>query len=160
MADTMRFPQTIEEFMEQYKIIDTEQVYSNGVEFVPIFRIKQWLEHLPTTDIVRCENGRGERMTVDDIFDALYLQAKEINGLTKLRDYVLEDKSINCLSFRREDEPAIEFVKVVRCKDCKRYTPFRNIIGGEMGEGECEGYDPCVPANHFCSRGERKEREE
>ena len=46
MADTMMtFPQTIEEFMEQYKVVDTEQVYSNGVEFVPIFRIKQWLEH-------------------------------------------------------------------------------------------------------------------
>ena len=45
MADTMSFPQTIEEFMEQYKVVDTEQVYSNGVEFVPIFRVKQWLEH-------------------------------------------------------------------------------------------------------------------
>ena len=47
MANTMSFPQTIEEFMEQYKVVDTEQVYSNGVEFVPIFRIKQWLEHQP-----------------------------------------------------------------------------------------------------------------
>lgn len=46
---------------------------------------------------------------------------------------------------------------IVRCKDCKRYTPFRNIQGEEMGEGECEGYDPCVPANYFCSRGERRE---
>lgn len=45
MADTMNFPQTIEEFMEQYKVVDTEQVYSNGVEFVPIFRVKQWFEH-------------------------------------------------------------------------------------------------------------------
>lgn len=53
-----------------------------------------------------------------------------------------------------------EVGKLVRCKDCKRYTPFRNIQGREMGEGECEGYDPCVPANHFCSRGERKGSEE
>ena len=45
MADTMSFPQTIEEFMDQYKVVDTEQVYSNGVEFVPIFRVKQWLKH-------------------------------------------------------------------------------------------------------------------
>lgn len=52
---------------------------------------------------------------------------------------------------------ALEVTEVVRCKDCKHYTPFRNIQGGEMDEGECEGYDPCVPANHFCSRGERKE---
>lgn len=32
--------------MEQYKIVDTEQVYTNGAELIPIFRMKQWLEHL------------------------------------------------------------------------------------------------------------------
>ena len=56
-----------------------------------------------------------------------------------------------------DEERYGEYIKIVRCKDCKWYTPFRNIQSGEMDEGECEGYDPCVPANHFCSRGERKE---
>lgn len=42
MPDTMSFPKTLDEFMEQYKIVDTEQVYTNGTELVPIFRIKQW----------------------------------------------------------------------------------------------------------------------
>jgi hypothetical protein len=42
----MTFPDTVEEFMEQYKITDTDHVYSNGIEFVPIFRMKQWFEHL------------------------------------------------------------------------------------------------------------------
>ncbi len=51
-------------------------------------------------------------MTVDDILDALFLQAKDQVGLSKLRDIVLTDESINCLSFRREGELAIEFVKV------------------------------------------------
>lgn len=57
--------------------------------------------------------------------------------------------------FKYYRHPNCPLKEVVRCKDCKRYTPFRNIQGGEMDEGECEGYDPCVPANHFCSRGER-----
>ena len=52
MGDCMHFPDTVEEFMEQYKMTDTEQVYSNGTEYVPIFRMKQWFEHekaqLPT----------------------------------------------------------------------------------------------------------------
>ena len=48
MSDLMTFPDTVEEFMEEYKIIDTEQVYTNGAELVPIFRMKQWFEHLPT----------------------------------------------------------------------------------------------------------------
>ena len=52
MSDLMTFPDTVEEFMEQYKIIDTEQVYTNGAELVPIFRMKQWFEHLQT---VGCE---------------------------------------------------------------------------------------------------------
>ena len=41
----MKFPKTVEEFMEQNKVVDTDNVYSNGIEFVPIFRMKQWFEH-------------------------------------------------------------------------------------------------------------------
>lgn len=43
--EMMEFPQTVEEFMEEYKIVDSEEVYSNGMEMVPIFRMKQWFEH-------------------------------------------------------------------------------------------------------------------
>ncbi len=46
MSDMQTFPETVDEFMEYYKITDTEQVYTNGVELVPIFRMKQWFEHL------------------------------------------------------------------------------------------------------------------
>ena len=46
MADLMQFPDTVEEFMEKYKITDTEQIYSNGMEMVPIYRMRQWFEHL------------------------------------------------------------------------------------------------------------------
>ena len=43
MGNTMMLmPDTLEEFMEQYKVVDTEQIYTNGTELVPIFRIKQW----------------------------------------------------------------------------------------------------------------------
>ena len=46
MCECMIFPDTVEEFMEAYKVVDTEQVYTNGTEFVPIFRMKQWFEHI------------------------------------------------------------------------------------------------------------------
>ena len=39
------FPETVEEFMEQYKIVDRKEVYTNGSELIPIFRMKQWFEH-------------------------------------------------------------------------------------------------------------------
>ncbi len=53
MADMMTFPNTVEEFMEQYKITDTEQIYTNGAELVPIFRMKQWFDHKP--EIIHCK---------------------------------------------------------------------------------------------------------
>lgn len=45
MADCMTFPNTFDEFAEQYKIVDKKEVYTNGTELIPIFRVKQWLDH-------------------------------------------------------------------------------------------------------------------
>lgn len=47
MADLMTFPDTVEEFMEKYKLIDSEHIYTNGAELVPIFRMKQWFDNKP-----------------------------------------------------------------------------------------------------------------
>ena len=44
MGEMMLFPDSVEEFMEYYKVVDTEHIYSNGVEFVPIFRMRQWFD--------------------------------------------------------------------------------------------------------------------
>ena len=49
MSDCMTFPDTVEEYMEQCKIVDTDGIYmSKGAELVPIFRMEQWFEHLPS----------------------------------------------------------------------------------------------------------------
>ena len=72
MGDMMTFPATVEEFMEQYKMTDTEHVYSNGTEYVPIYRMKQWFEHChnqqrPTIDavpVVRCKDCKHYDMGV------------------------------------------------------------------------------------------------
>lgn len=62
MADMMMFPDTVEEFMEQYKIVDREQVYTNGTELVPIFRMEQWFEHKRGRWIKK----RGEHMNTGE----------------------------------------------------------------------------------------------
>ena len=62
MGDMMTFPASVEEFMEQYKMTDTEHVYSNGTEYVPIYRMKQWFEHcrnqqlltIDAVSVIRC----------------------------------------------------------------------------------------------------------
>ena len=61
---TMMFPNTVMEFMEQYKMVDTEHIYSNGIEYVPIFRMEQWFAHqadtsrwIPVTERLPQESG-------------------------------------------------------------------------------------------------------
>lgn len=45
MCDKMEFPETFDEFAEQYGFKDEKQIYTNGTELIPVFRVKQWLEH-------------------------------------------------------------------------------------------------------------------
>lgn len=45
MGDCMSFPETIEEFLNQYSFKDSEQVYTNGTVLIPLFRVQQALEH-------------------------------------------------------------------------------------------------------------------
>lgn len=51
MSETMVFPETVDEFMEYYKITDTEGVYTNGADLVPIYRMKQWFNHVANSGV-------------------------------------------------------------------------------------------------------------
>lgn len=44
MIETFDMPKTIDELYEQYGMRDYKEVYSNGTQYIPLFRIKQWLE--------------------------------------------------------------------------------------------------------------------
>lgn len=55
MADCMNFPDTVEEFMEQYKVTDYKHIYTNGAELIPIFRMKQWFERQSSADVAPME---------------------------------------------------------------------------------------------------------
>ena len=41
----MEFPETFESFAKEYGFKDKKEVYTNGADLIPIFRVKQWLEH-------------------------------------------------------------------------------------------------------------------
>lgn len=74
MGDMMTFPASVEEFMEQYKMTDTEHVYSNGTEYVPIYRMKQWFEHcrhqqFPAADVATVRHGRWVQVIVHVEFE-------------------------------------------------------------------------------------------
>ena len=99
MADMMTFPNTVEEFMEQYKITDIEQIYTNGAELVPIFRMKQWFDH--KQDIVHCKDCKYWRRQTnyagaplsfgfcesDDMWRLLYGETYEVSHIDTDDDF-------------------------------------------------------------------------
>ena len=67
MSDCMLFPDTVEEFMERYKVVDTDGIYmSKGAELVPIFRMRQWFEHLPSAQPEQAEYIQDTKAVADD----------------------------------------------------------------------------------------------
>lgn len=45
MADCMSFPKEPMDFIKGYSFVDSDEVYTNGAELVPLFRVEQMLEH-------------------------------------------------------------------------------------------------------------------
>ena len=48
MNEMMTFPDTWEEFEKLYGFNDAEEIYTNNSRLIPSFRVKQWLDHLPS----------------------------------------------------------------------------------------------------------------
>lgn len=69
-GEMMLFPATVEEFMEQYKVVDRDHALSNGAEFVPVFRMRQWFDHLQAPPITNADRIRA--MTDEELADELY----------------------------------------------------------------------------------------
>ena len=42
----MEFPNTFDEYANEYGFKDDKEIYTNGSELIPVFRVKQWLEHI------------------------------------------------------------------------------------------------------------------
>ena len=76
----MKFPATIEEFIDDHKFVDTEEIYTNGSELITVFRLKQWLEHIePCEDCI-------SRKAVDKM-----LSNFKYSMPSETRDELLED---------------------------------------------------------------------
>ena len=44
--DIMEFPSTFDEFAKEYGFKDKEEIYTNGSDLIPVFRVKQWLAYI------------------------------------------------------------------------------------------------------------------
>lgn len=75
MADKMEFPEKIEDFLCGYSFQDTEEVYTNGAMLIPVFRVKQALEHYSAQLANKVIDNFVHRLKVDyvnfDMYDIL-----------------------------------------------------------------------------------------
>ena len=55
-----------------------------------------------------------------------------------------------------DEQPTVDAVEVVRCKDCKWWKTNYSWNGNEHKICVMEAYEPLRKAEDFCSRGERK----
>ena len=46
MSDCMIFPDDWRDFLRDYSFKDSAEVYTNGAELIPVFRVEQLIEHL------------------------------------------------------------------------------------------------------------------
>ena len=68
-GEQMDFPNTFDEFAKDYGFKDKNEIYTNGSELIPVFRVKQWLEHIAITknDLgVDCVSRKEVFETIDD----------------------------------------------------------------------------------------------
>ena len=132
MSDMMTFPATVEEFMEQYKIVDDEKVYTNGADLVPIFRMMQWFEYVSATDTI------SRQAAIDAIENAFDRE-------TILNRFVRKI-AISAVRLLPSAQP-----EIIRCKDCKEYDP---IYTG--GAGVCGHWNAKTKNNAYCSYADRR----
>ena len=133
MGDIMEFPDTVEEFMEEYKMVDKHEIYSNGTEYVPIFRMEQWFEHC------KAQSANAKR----------YIDADALIQLG-LKDGAYEYVSVQEIA----EMPTADVVEVVRCKDCIHAKQH------SYAPAECQWYCTASLQYHsdrfFCACGERR----
>ena len=90
MGEQMNFPKIFDEFAEQYKIVDEKQVYTNGTEMIPIFRVIQWLEHISAVQQKKFKKIiEGLESEIDEAWKIIHKLSKttfdavEVEKLTK-----------------------------------------------------------------------------
>lgn len=45
MSNSMDFPNAWRKFLQEYSFKDKEQIYTNGSDLIPVFRVEQMIEH-------------------------------------------------------------------------------------------------------------------
>lgn len=86
MTDKMEFPKTMKEFIDSFSFKDSEEIYTNGAELIPVFRVEQGLEHYAKE--IRAK-------ALDDFVKMAYEELLYSDGLSEIDiDYIAEQLKV------------------------------------------------------------------
>lgn len=92
MADRMEFPKKMKEFIDSYSFKDKEEVYTNGAELIPVFRVEQAMEHYFEQKCKDCAGCTAWNA------DCANIRAKAIDDFSKrLKENVVHTLGGNCI---------------------------------------------------------------
>ncbi len=81
MPDMMNFPPTFEEFLHEYEFRDEDEIYTNGIELIPVFRVMQAWEYY-TNDI------KSINRNIDNIYNCLRMIENNIIDIEETVDEI------------------------------------------------------------------------
>lgn len=126
MNEQMEFPETFEGFAKEYGFKDDKEVYTNGSDLIPIFRVKQWLEHDKSLEQIKWEDIDKEEILKSvvllDLFTKTY--CRYINDYERFDD--LRFRCSEC-PFGKDNGECL--VKLFKNKYAPDYHDF-----GSMGD--------------------------
>lgn len=125
MAEMMTFPETFDEFVEEYGFVDKKEAYTNGSELIQVFRVKQWLDH-------EAALRRADKNLLWAASDALTELAHHLLGEDWYSDYADREgiyKDIVdtiCRRYRgaKEDPVRKWRRRHKRCSFCNHFEPY------------------------------------
>ena len=114
MGENMNYPENPVDFINQYSFIDKHEIYTNGAEVIPVFRVGQMLEHYMS--------------------DLTPQQIKDMQ-------FCLREKSRECAELRRELQE-IKNQKNDRWIPIEERLPEDG--NGAFYIGDCDEQDTCI----------------
>lgn len=119
MADRMTFPETFEEFLANYSFEDSEEIYTNKAELIPVFRVKQGLDHY---------QSRSNNMALDNLVNILRRDYYHRVG-TSFDNAILEvEKIVNTMKENSKPKKPIFYAHNYYCTECG------NLVGNNEFE--------------------------
>lgn len=128
--EKMEFPNTFDEFVKSYGFKDNKEVYTNGSELIPVFRVKQWLDHIEP-----CEDAVSREAVLEVVNNPLNIKLDKI--IEKLPSVTPKQRTGHWIREFNDIEGEVRFT----CSSCGEFqlfgTDFCPNCGAKM-EGESE----------------------